>query len=102
MILAIENIKKGLSSYNLGGGLYKVRVASKSLGKSSGFRTIIVYKENDKVVVVYGFAKNEQENLSKSELLAFKKLSKDILKQSDKDIKRAIEQGVFIPLGGKK
>ena len=102
LILAIENIKKGLSSYNLGGGLYKVRVASKSLGKSSGFRTIIVYKENDKAVVVYGFAKNEQENLSKSELLAFKTLSKDILKQSDRDIRRAIEQGVFIPLGGKK
>jgi len=46
--------------------------------------------------------KNEQENLSKSELLAFKTLSKDILDQSNDNIKKAIKQGVFIPLGGKK
>ena len=102
LCLAIENLQNGLSSYNLGSGLYKVRVASQSSGKSGGFRTIIVYKENDKAVIVYGFAKNEQENLTKSELAAFKKLSKDILKQSSKDIQRAIELGVFIPLGDKK
>jgi len=50
-------------------------------------------------VVVYGFAKNEQENLSKSELLAFKILSKDILNQSHSDLEMAINKGVFIPLG---
>jgi len=74
----------------------------KNSGKSGGFRTIIVYREDNIAVVIYGFAKNEQENLSKSELLAFKTLSKDILDQSNDNIKKAIEQGVFIPLGGKK
>jgi len=100
LILAIEDLEDNLSSSNLGGGLFKVRVASTNSGKSGGFRTLIVYREDDKAVVVYGFAKKEQENLSKSELLAFKSLSKDILSQSDSDLKMAIEQGVFIPLGG--
>ena len=99
LILAIGDLENGLSSYNLGGGLFKVRVASKDSGKSGGFRTLIVYKKDDKAVIVYAFAKKEQENLSTSELLAFKTLSKDILSQSDSDLDKAIEQGVFIPLG---
>jgi len=102
LILAIDDLKDGLSSSNLGGGLHKVRVSSQNSGKSGAFRTIIVYREDDRAVVVYGFAKKEQENLSKSELLAFKTLSKDILNQSDDDLDIAIEQGVFIPLGGDK
>jgi hypothetical protein len=99
LMVAIENLENNLSSSNLGGGLFKVRIASKSGGKSGGFRTLIVYKEDDRAVVVYGFAKNEQENLSKSELLAFKTLSKDILNQSHSDLEMAINKGVFIPLG---
>ena len=99
LIVAIENLENNLSSSNLGGGLFKVRIASQSGGKSGGFRTLIVYKEDDRAVVVYGFAKNEQENLSKSELLAFKTLSKDILNQSHSDLEMAINKGVFIPLG---
>jgi len=99
LIIAIENLENNLSSSNLGGGLFKVRVASQGGGKSGGFRTLIVYKEEDRAVVVYGFAKNEQDNLSKSELLAFKKLSKDILSQSQQDLEMAIKKGVFILLG---
>jgi len=102
LIVAIENLGNNLSSSNLGGGLFKVRVASQGGGKSGGFRTLIVYKKEDRAVVVYGFAKNEQDNLSKSELLAFKKLSKDILSQSHQDLEMAIKKGVFIPLGEKQ
>ena len=101
LIVAIDDLENNLSSSNLGSGLFKVRVASQGGGKSGGFRTLIVYKEEDRAVVVYGFAKNEQDNLSKSELLGFKTLSKDILNQSQEDLEMAIDKGVFIPLGGK-
>ena len=99
LILAIEDLEDNLSSSNLGGSLFKVRVSSSNSGKSGGFRTLIVYREGDIAVVVYGFAKNEQDNLSKSELLSFKTLAKDILNQSHEELKKAINQGIFIPLG---
>ncbi len=99
LILAIEDLEDNLSSSNLGGGLFKVRVSSENSGKSSGFRTLIVYREGDIAVVVYGFAKSEQDNLSKAELLAFKTLAKDILNQSHSDLDMAIDKGIFIPLG---
>ena len=97
----IFNLENNLSSVNLGSGLFKVRVASLNSGKSSSFRTIIVYKKNDKAVVVYGFKKNEQKNLSQDELKHFKTLAKDILRLSNDDVKQAIKKQVFIPIGEK-
>ncbi len=67
---AIENINKGLISADLGGGLIKQRIARKGGGKSGGFRTIIIFRANDRAFFVYGFAKNQQSNISKKELTA--------------------------------
>jgi len=95
-------MQNNLSSVNLGGGLYKVRVSLEHSGKSSAFRTIVVYKKNDRAVMVYGFMKKEQENLSASELKSFKILSKDILALSDEALTYAIRNKVFIEIGEEK
>ena len=94
-------MKQNLSSVSLGGGLFKVRVASFDGGKSSGFRTFIVYRENDRAVIVYGFTKKEKDNLDKSELKSFKKMSKDILGLSEKEMQTAIKNEVFLEIGDK-
>jgi len=99
LIGAIADMQNHLSSVNLGGGLYKVRVSLENGGKSSAFRTIIVYRKDDRAVMVYGFMKKEQENLSTSELKSFKTLSKDILALSDEALSGAIEKKVFIEIG---
>jgi len=98
---AIEDMQNNLSSVNLGGGLFKVRVASENAGKSSSYRTIVVYREDDRAVLVYGFIKKEQENLSSDELKSFKTLAKDILKLNDEALTRAIEKNVFVKIGEK-
>lgn len=67
----ISNLESNLSTVSLGSNLYKVRVPRNGSGKSSGFRTLIVYKNNDKAIYVYGFAKNEKDNISSSELSMF-------------------------------
>ena len=99
LLLAIADIQNNLSSVNLGGGLFKVRVSLEHSGKSSAYRTIVVYRENDRAVMLYGFMKKEKENLSTSELKSFKTLSKDILALSDKELSYAIEKKVFIEIG---
>ncbi|SFV54633.1 FIG071147: hypothetical protein [hydrothermal vent metagenome] len=76
-----------------------MRVSLENGGKSSAFRTIIVYREDDRAVMVYGFMKKEQENLSTSEMKSFKTLSKDILALSDEALSGAIEKKVFIEIG---
>ena len=99
LLVAIEDMENNLSSVNLGGGLFKVRVASEHSGKSSAYRSIIVFRKDDRAVMVYGFMKKEQENLSKEELKSFKILSKDILALELEELEKAIEKELFTPIG---
>jgi hypothetical protein len=88
---ALTEIKDGNFEANLGGHLYKKRVRFEGQGKSGGGRTIICYKKGDRSIFVHGFAKNEKSNLSKKELIAFKELSKILLRLSPEEIAIAIE-----------
>jgi hypothetical protein len=44
-------------SRNLGGGVYKQRIARKGQGKSGGFRTIIFFEAHKAAFFILGFAK---------------------------------------------
>ena len=53
----------------LGGGLRKVRIARESGSKSGGYRTIYVFGGSTMpLFLVTVFAKNEKDNLTKTEL----------------------------------
>jgi len=79
LLKTLENISNNLGVVNLGGGLYKVRTPGFGRGKSGGFRTVVVFKEEDITIFVYGFSKTGKDNLDKEELKYFKKLTKDLL-----------------------
>ena len=80
LLKTIKNVSNNLGTVNLGFGLYKARTPKIGKGKSGGFRTILVYKESNIAIFVYGFSKNDKDNLEKKELKYFKKLAKDLLK----------------------
>ena len=98
LLETIENLELGLSAVDLGGNLFKVRVKRKHSGKSSGFRTIIGYKSGDKAIFLYGFGKNEKDNLDKSELYHLKKLGNDLLSLNKQQIELAIAKKVLFYL----
>ena len=102
LLEAINDLEVGLSTVNLGNNLFKVRVKREHRGKSSGFRTIIAYKEKDKAIFLYGFGKNEEENIDKLELRYLKKLGHDILALSKDQLKQAINQEILFDLGEPK
>lgn len=88
---ALLEMAAGNFEANLGGNLYKKRIHFEGQGKSGGGRTILCYKNDDRAIFVHGFAKNEKANLSKKELIAFKELSKILLRLSPEEIKIAIK-----------
>ena len=88
----INNLEGGLSTADLGSNLFKVRVKREHGGKSSGFRTIVVYKENERSIFIYGFGKSEKDNISKKELRYFNKLGNDLLALTPEQIEQLIEQ----------
>lgn len=98
LLEAIDDLEDGASTIDLGGHLFKVRVSREHSGKSSGFRTIIIYQENEKAIFLYGFGKNEKQNISKSELQYFKKLGNDLLALNAKQLEDAIGQKILFDL----
>lgn len=95
---AIDNLESGMSVSDLGGNLYKVRVKRQHGGKSSGFRTIVVYRVGEIAIFLYGFGKNERDNIGKSELKNLKKLGNDLISLTSTELDLAISKGVLFEL----
>ena len=68
LALAAEQVMAGLFDADLGGGVYKQRVARSGSGKSGGFRTLLAFRAGRSCFFVYGFAKNTKANLTPKEL----------------------------------
>ena len=79
MIEAAKAVASGQWDADLGGGVFKQRIAREGGGKSGGFRTIILFKVGGHSFFVHGFAKNEKANITPKELKALKKLAATFL-----------------------
>jgi len=90
---AINEIEQGLFEAYFGNGLYKKRIARKGQGKRSGYRTLIALKQGEKAIFMYGYAKNERDNISPREERVYKKLSEHYLKLSDMELINLIKNG---------
>ena len=73
---AIGNAERGLIDADLGGGVIKQRIARQGGGKSGGFRTIIFFRAAERAVYIYGFGKNERDNIRDDELTEFRRENK--------------------------
>lgn len=98
LLNAINELESGLSMADLGNHLFKVRVKREHSGKRAGFRTIILFKADDKAIFLFGFGKNEKENIDKNELQYFKKLADDLLSLNSEQLEKAISQKVLFDL----
>lgn len=91
----IEEMEKGLKGAALGGSLYKKRIAIKGRGKRGGKRVIIAFIEHKKAFFVYGFSKNEIENINNIQEKSLKEVSKRLISYTEKEIQYAIKEGVL-------
>lgn len=76
---AVRRARRGLIDADLGGGVIKQRIARKGGGRSSGFRTIVLFRQSEPAFFVHGFAKSSWENLRRDELKAFRLLADEYL-----------------------
>jgi len=75
LVEAAEAVAVGRWDADLGGGVFKQRIARDGRGKSGGFRTIVLFKFGGHSFFVHGFAKNEKANVTPKELKALKALA---------------------------
>ena len=90
---AAREMEQGLVDADLGGNVYKKRVALPGRGKSGSTRTIVAYRVQDKAFYIYGFAKNKRANIDDEELKVFKAVARDLLEHNDSVLKRLVKEG---------
>ena len=85
---------------DLGGYLFKKRIAGKGGGKSGGYRTIVGYRrgDSDRVLFLYGFAKNERANITDREHEALSIAATDLINAADTQIAELIAKGRLFEL----
>jgi hypothetical protein len=91
LLVAIREMRGGLIDADLGGGLFKKRVARPGGGKSGAYRTILAADLRGRWVFLYGFAKSERDDLDDAELRDWKRVANSYLALSDDMLKAFID-----------
>jgi hypothetical protein len=73
LVAAIETAKRGLIDADLAGGLITQRVARPGQGKRGGFRMLIGFRP-DRSISLFGFAKNERDNIDDKQLTTLREI----------------------------
>ena len=87
---------RGTIDANLGGNVYKQRLARQGEGKSGGFRTIVLIRFGSAAFFVHGFAKKDAANISAEDLYRFRSLATLLLSQTGAELDLAVENGKFV------
>ena len=95
LLKAIQDIERGTIDADLGGGVIKQRVAREGQGKSGGYRTMILFRTGTRAFFIHGFAKNEKDNISHQDLLAFRKLAEQMLNCEEDELNSAIDKNIL-------
>lgn len=92
---AVAEMENGLVDADLGGSLYKKRVARSGGGKSSGYRTQLSAKSGDRYVFLIGFAKSARANITAEEKKALRYAGKVFLRLPQDAMVLALRAGTL-------
>ncbi len=90
---AVAEMEAGLVDADLGGGVVKKRVALPGRGKSGSVRTLLATNKADRWFFVFGFEKNERENITGHELEGLQKLASSLLHLTPEALESRLADG---------
>jgi hypothetical protein len=94
----VERAESGLVDADLGGGVIKQRVARPGKGKSGGYRTLILFRQGDRAIFAFGFAKSAQANISKADLALLRNAAAEALEWSDEELDRLVASEALVEI----
>lgn len=86
---------------DLGGYLFKKRLARDGEGKSGGYRTILCFRKSgeDLIVFLHGFSKGAKGNISASERKALMRLAAGLVTASAAQVQELLALGYLVRIG---
>ena len=94
----VNQLEAGQADADLGGGVYKIRIARPGEGKSGGYRVIVFFRSEERTFYEYGFAKSDRANISRKLLKVYKEAAKKYFSMTPDQLRERIEQGKFVEL----
>ena len=95
---AVKQLEAGQPDADLGGGVYKVRVARSGEGKAGGYRVIVFFRSEERTFFEYGFSKSDRDNIDEGELKEFKKKAKRVFSFTDEEIRDQLRRRIYIEI----
>ena len=94
----MQRAESGLVDADLGGGVIKQRVARAGQGKSGGYRTLILFRQGNRAIFAFGFAKSAQANISKADLALLRDAATEALEWNDEELDRLVASGTLVEI----
>lgn len=92
---AVNQLEAGQFDADLGGGVYKQRLARPGGGKSGGYRVLICFRQGTRSFFMYGYPKSRRDNITSSEKNDLKKLAKILFAMTDEELDEKVKAGAF-------
>ena len=98
LLQTAAEIVAGQGEADLGGCLFKKRLAREGSGKRSGYRVLIGYKKPkaERIVFLYAFAKNVRANISDKEVEALSLVAEAFVAATDAQVSLLLKEGSIV------
>ena len=97
LVEAVNLLEDGHAA-DLGGGVYKIRLARPGEGKRGGYRVIVFFRSEERTFYEYCFAKSDRDNISEKELRIFKKTAKIDFTMTDTELREHLRKRDLIEI----
>ena len=98
LAVVVSEMSRGLLGDRLGAHIYKKRIKVDGRGKRGGARAIVLYKDKDVALFLYGYLKNDQADLSQNEEKQLRLFASEFMRLSSAERTRLKAQGKLIPI----
>jgi hypothetical protein len=98
LLRAAPEAVAGQVEADLGGGLFKKRLAREGSGTRRGYRVLIGYQRpnTDRIVFLYAFAKNARANISDKEVEALSLVAEAFVSATDAQVSLLLKEGSIV------
>ena len=83
---------------DMGGGLYKYRIARPGEGSRGGGRVLIALKTGSRAILMFAWEKKDMENIKSNELKAYRDLAKIYLGFTDLQMTKLVKERVLVEI----
>jgi hypothetical protein len=94
----IWHVVRSEPNADLGGGLYKYRIARPGKGSRGGGRVLIALKIGRRAILMFAWEKKDMENIEPNELRAYRDLAKIYLGYTDLQMTKLVKDRVLVEI----